>query len=63
MGDGMQGPSTLKRCRPLGVRTTMRLKHHNHPRKAPKTKWAASTKKTARSPALACSRRGSSSFF
>src|SRR5512146_43092 len=51
-------PKTLKRCRPLGALLQHRVKHHRYPRNAPKTKWAASTKKTARSPACASAKRG-----
>src|SRR5512135_312170 len=58
-----RAPRTLKRCRPLGALIQHRAKHHRYPRNAPKTKWAASTKKTARSPVCASAKRGSSFFF
>src|SRR5512144_1067204 len=58
-----RAPRTLKRCRPLGALIQHRAKHHRYPRNAPKTKWAASTKKTARSPACASAKRGSNFFL
>src|SRR5512138_3500601 len=56
-------PRPLKRCRPLGALIQHRAKPQRYPRKAPKTKWAASTKKTARSPACASAKRGSNFFW
>src|SRR5512143_1235906 len=62
-GMALRAPKTLKRCRPLGALIQHRAKHHRYPRNAPKTKWAASTKKTARSPACASAKRGSNFFL
>ena len=59
----LSAPKTLKRWRPEGARIQTREKHHSSEVKAPRTKWAASTKKTARSPAAAFAKSGSSSFF
>src|SRR6516164_2097903 len=56
-------PSTLHRCRPLGALIQHRAKHQRYPRNAPKTKCAASTKKTARLPAWASAKRGSNFFL
>src|SRR5215831_19001649 len=58
----LSAPRTLKRCRPLGALIQHRAKHQRYPRNAPKTKCAASTKKTARLPACASTKRGSNFF-
>ena len=39
-------PRTLKRYRPDGVGTKMRVKHQRYPKNWPNTKWEASIKKT-----------------
>src|SRR6516164_3175066 len=59
----LSAPRTLKRCRPLGALIQHRAKHQRYPRNAPKTTCAASTKKTARSPACASAKRGSNFFL
>lgn len=59
----VRAPRTLKRCRPLGALIPQRAKHHREPSNAPKTTWAASTKKTARLPARASAQRGSNFFL
>src|SRR5512147_2299385 len=58
-----RAPRTLQRCRPLGALIQPRAKHHRYPSNAPKTTGAASTKKTARSPACASAQRGSNFFL
>ena len=59
----LRAPSTFKRCRPLGALLQHRAKHQRYPRNAPKTKCAASTKKTVRLPACASAQRGSNFFL
>src|SRR5512147_2946659 len=59
----LRAPRTLTRCRPLGALIQHRANHHRYPSTAPKTKWAASTKNTARSPACASAKRGSNFFL
>src|SRR6516225_8483588 len=59
----LSAPSTGKRCRPLGALIQHRAKHQRYPKNAPKTKCAASTKKTVRLPACASARRGSNFFL
>src|SRR5262252_4255453 len=56
-------PSTLNRCRPLSALIQPRAKPQRYPRNAPKTKCAASTKKTARLPAWASAKRGANFFL
>src|SRR5439155_8415417 len=54
-------PGTLYRCRPGGAGRNSRMAAQTYPRNGPKTKWAASTNSTARSPRSASASRGRSS--
>ncbi len=57
-----KAPSTLKRFLPAGALRKRRVTDQRYPKNGARTKWAASTKKSFRLPALASSMRGSSSF-